>query len=262
MHRVEDSAAKYIDDIIENGLGSTDLGFCYHSHFGTKKKNFKVGDHVLGFVQLREKNKWLLATAGIITSVPETPGPCEFTPIDSLTPLCGRLVAEFRKGNTYSKYVFNLADFFEKRPACVHEILDTEYSLFKFTGYADIKNWRFSLLKSIVDSQRFASTRELLKEISGIYYLLDEKTGRGYVGSAYGADGLAQRWSCYISTMTGGNKELKALYEREGPEYFKSNFRFSLLEWFSTNLQISEITARESVWKEALGTRISGYNKN
>lgn len=255
------SGTKYIDEIAENGLSNTNVGFCYYSHFG-KKKNFKVGDHVLGFTKLREKDQWLLVTAGIVTRIPDQPGYCEYKPIDRLAPWCGRLVAEFKKGDTWSRYVFGLSKFFEEREGWIHEILDSEYSLFKFTGYADIKGWSFSLLERVVDSQRFADLREKLREISGVYYLLDTKTGRGYVGSAYGSDGLAQRWSCYTSTLTGGNKKLKELYEKEGPEYFKQNFRFSLLEWFHDKLPAEKIIERESMWKDALGTRISGYNAN
>ena len=212
MHRPEVYEKTYADELLEKGLAGMDLGFAYHSDFGNQGKNFKVGDHVLGFIQLKEKSKWLLVTAGIVEEVPSQPGPCRFSTIDHLLPLCGRLVAEFEKGNTFSRYVFNLQEFFAKRPeACIYEILESEFNLFKFTGYADIKSWRLSFLESVLESQRFAAVRSRLEEVSGIYYILDEKTGKGYVGSAYGAAGLAQRWSCYVETLTGGNKKLKEL---------------------------------------------------
>lgn len=263
MHRPEVYEKTYADELLEKGLAGMDLGFAYHSDFGNQGKNFKVGDHVLGFIQLKEKSKWLLVTAGIVEEVPSQPGPCRFSQIDRLLPLCGRLVAEFEKGNTFSRYVFNLQEFFAKRPeACIYEILESEFNLFKFTGYADIKSWRLSFLESVLESQRFAAVRSRLEEVSGIYYILDEKTGKGYVGSAYGAAGLAQRWSCYVETLTGGNKKLKELYEKEGPEYFRENFKFSLLEWFYDKVPAEKIIERENSWKEALGTRINGYNAN
>ncbi len=55
------------------------------------------------------------------------------------------------------------------------------------------------------------------------------KTGKQYVGSAYGGDGIWHRWVRYAKDGHGGNKEIKDLLKVKGRKY-PSNFQFSVLE--------------------------------
>ena len=61
----------------------------------------------------------------------------------------------------------------------------------------------------------------------GVYLLIDSKTGKQYVGSAYGQDMLLGRWEQYIKTSHGGNKELKILKET----YIQDNFYVIHIEY-------------------------------
>ncbi|WP_236846933.1 GIY-YIG nuclease family protein [Campylobacter devanensis] len=92
-----------------------------------------------------------------------------------------------------------------------------------------------------------------------MYLIVDTKTGKKYVGSAYGDNMLLGRWRNYIANGHGGNKLLKSL----DFEYIKENFKYSILEIFKSSVDDEIIINRESFWKEVLLTRTEfGYNDN
>ena len=88
----------------------------------------------------------------------------------------------------------------------------------------------------------------------GFYTITDMRDGRQYVGKADGAQNICQRWSDYAVTGHGGNVELRNLTP--------STFRFSLLRVFDPSTPVSVVDAAESHFKEALGTRKYGLNRN
>lgn len=100
-----------------------------------------------------------------------------------------------------------------------------------------------------------------MSNVKGIYLIADKKTGKQYVGSAYGDECIWQRWSNYAYDGNGGNTELKELLRQNGENY-KYNFKYSILEVCNMNLGNEYIIGRESYWKEVLQTRIFGLNKN
>ena len=85
-----------------------------------------------------------------------------------------------------------------------------------------------------------------------------------YIGSASGEFGIWQRWSNYVYNYTGGNKGLDDLHKEVGEEYFRKNFRFILLEYFTDKTEKDFIRAREEFWKLVFNTRNinRGYNHN
>lgn len=96
-----------------------------------------------------------------------------------------------------------------------------------------------------------------------MYLITDKNNGKLYVGSATGENGmLLQRWQNYAENGHGGNVELKALIEREGFEYIKQNFQYSILENYNSKVDDESILTRESWWKETLQSRRFGYNSN
>ena len=62
--------------------------------------------------------------------------------------------------------------------------------------------------------------------------------------------------------VTAGNKELMELVEREGFEYVKENFQYSILENYNAKVDDHVILERESWWKDTLQSRRWGYNSN
>jgi hypothetical protein len=99
-----------------------------------------------------------------------------------------------------------------------------------------------------------------LSSVYGVYLLTDKKTGKHYVGSAYGNQGIWGRWSDYIYDCHGNNKELKELYAIQSREYFEEFFKFTILEVLSKSLVPEEVIQRENLWKQKLQTVKFGYN--
>ncbi len=93
-----------------------------------------------------------------------------------------------------------------------------------------------------------------LSSVNGVYLIQDTSSGKLYVGSAYGKNGIYGRWSAYSLNGHGGNKELKDLDP--------NNFRFSILEIVSATTTADEVIDCENRWKEKLGTRGFGLNSN
>jgi hypothetical protein len=98
------------------------------------------------------------------------------------------------------------------------------------------------------------SWRAALSQWRGVYFILDGASGRGYVGSAYGADNLMARWQQYGETGHGGNVELRGLDPKQ--------LRFSILERVSPDLPADDVIRVEASWKARLGTREHGLNRN
>ena len=124
-------------------------------------------------------------------------------------------------------------------------------------------NWTrvpYAELKTIIN-QEVPSWKHALVNVKGIYLITDTKTGKQYVGKADGASGLWQRWSTYIWTGHGGNKELRELLGKNPPEYLE-HFQFSILEIADSHTSDEDIGKRENHWKEVLQTRQHGYNSN
>jgi hypothetical protein len=96
---------------------------------------------------------------------------------------------------------------------------------------------------------------EVLRNARGIYLLVHRDSGRQYVGSASGEGGFFSRWNGYADGH-GGNLGLKALGAAA------SAFDVAILEVTGSETTIEEIFARESLWKEKLGTRVTGLNSN
>lgn len=98
------------------------------------------------------------------------------------------------------------------------------------------------------------SWRAALSAVSGVYLLTCRKTGRHYVGSAYGAGGFWARWEEYLLTGHGGNVGLRMLDSHD--------FNVSILEVASSIASESAIINAESVWKAKLLSREFGLNRN
>ena len=235
-----------------------DVGFSYWSYKG-KNHNVYVGSYVIGLMSLGNNN-WLFITAGRVIDLPavENNAPATYERDKRFDALYGRLIVRHVRGRVQN-YVLNLRNKIEELE--VYEILPKYYEPIKFEGFKKV-HLDFKTLTLISDSERFQDYKTILKSVKGVYCLTDNKTGKLYIGSAYGENGVAQRWQCYLDNNTGGNKELKKLYNEKGSDYFSNNFSFTLLEYFPINTTTSEIIERENYWKIAFNTRKMGYNDN
>jgi len=129
-----------------------------------------------------------------------------------------------------------------------------------FPGYYDFY-LSFAELKAIVESPEGNwEWKNKLSAISGIYLILDTKTGAQYIGSAYGEGGVWGRWQCYSKTQHGGNYGLKQLVGND--ESYAVNFQFSILRVMDKNSSKFEVIQTEAMLKLQLGTRVHGLNHN
>jgi len=140
-------------------------------------------------------------------------------------------------GNAYSdtacKKIFRLKKRPMNNPLIIHY-----YDLKKLSGGAKSNTTWMNALSSV----------------NGIYLIRDKSSGKLYVGSAYGEDGIYGRWLHYAHSGDGGNKELKGLDPNQ--------FEFSILEIIPPTSSPEEVIHRENRWKEKLGTRVFGLNAN
>jgi hypothetical protein len=117
-----------------------------------------------------------------------------------------------------------------------------------------LPDWK-DLILSWAELQALPSSwQSALAQWRGIYFIYDGKRRAGYVGSAYGEDNILGRWRAYAQTGHGGNRELRASNFED--------FRFSILQRTSPDLEASEVIALETSWKARLHTRDSGLNGN
>lgn len=239
-------------------ISGRDVGFSYWSHYAGRR-NFKVGQKVLGFLRIKE-NRYLFITAGRVLEVPNKEGPCRYGLLHEYDAFVGRLIVSVDKGNTFSRYVFRLDKYWQEKKIEVVEILKDEFQELEFNGYENV-HLSFASLLQVLESEKYAMYRSHLASVKGVYCLTDQSCGKLYVGSAYGVEGVAQRWNCYLDTRTGNNKRLVLLHKKRGKKYFEENFTFTLLEFFDKKCPTEKIIARENYWKKALDTCKHGYNE-
>ena len=143
----------------------------------------------------------------------------------------------------------------------VQEILRETYSGRSFPGFENI-DVSFEELEALVLNSR-PDWRAALSSVKGIYLISDIKTGKQYVGSAYGDQGIWSRWSTYVATGHGGNVELRGLVKDPTLKYCRESFRFALLEARPSPTPDEIILAREAFWKRILLSRGKyGLNRN
>jgi hypothetical protein len=80
------------------------------------------------------------------------------------------------------------------------------------------------------------------------------KGAEGYVGAAYGKENILGRWLNYSASGHGCNKKLKA----RRPE----NFRFTILQRRSPDMEQNEVCQLEANWKDRLHICEWGFNYN
>lgn len=175
--------------------------------------------------------------------------------------LIGRLIVKFERP-TGSRHIRIGLESATAQCFTLHSILEREISSVEFQDYRNVR-LTYQELKSIIKNQN-PTWKTALSHLNAIYLQTDTKTGKLYVGSAYGKQKLWGRWTEYVETYHGGNKDLKELFEKEGARYFEENFTYTLLEVLPNDRKDigNTVIGRESWWKIALQTREFGYNCN
>ena len=222
------------------------------------KRNFER-KYVIALISLPTSNHWLFVglykSDGAAWKKQQKLYYYNLAADNSCTELDGRLVVAFSRAGRQSyldaeKWVPGIT---------ISELRAEKLSIAEFPGYRNI-NLSKGELATIV-RQSIESWRTALSNVAGIYVISHTESGKLYVGSATGEGGLWQRWSQYVATDHGGNKELRELL-RETAINTAENFRFSVLEIADIHSSEKEVLRRESHWKKVLLTKQHGYNAN
>jgi len=222
-------------------------------------RNFKC-DHILSLIHL-VGSTWLFAGVyqvnGCIQKSTSKKSWFEYSTseVHGLDHLSGRAIIHFNK-NFRASYL-NGQSYVDQ--LLVTEIKPERQSIGDFPGYNKVCLPLRGL--KTVTRQELQSWKTALSNVSGIYLIADEKTGKHYVGSACGDAGIWQRWCGYAENGHGGNKELRDVLKSKGEKY-ALNFIFTILEVIDLNASKDYISTRECHWKDALLTRQYGYNSN
>lgn len=129
----------------------------------------------------------------------------------------------------------------------------------KFTSYENVY-LNYEELKEVINNG-YLDYKLPLKSINAIYMIVDKSTGKQYIGSAYGENGLYGRWETYINTEgTGNNVMLMELNAEDERHYI--NYTFHILRILPQSMSNEEIIKLESKYKEMYMTKVHGLNKN
>ncbi|KLN62176.1 hypothetical protein WH96_01180 [Kiloniella spongiae] len=220
------------------------------------KRNFNR-EHIVSLIQLTETNSWLFAGAYRSVSCIWNTDHFDYKtqPIEQLNEYSGRLKIDFNRPGRQSylkaeRWVDSL---------CLKEMLPKKMTVREFSGYSTTKLSKAHL--DIIIQQQINSWYSSLSNVSGVYLITDLKTGKLYVGSATGEEGIWQRWTDYSKNGHGTNTDLIKILNDHGSDY-ASNFQYTILEIADTHMTSKEIKNRETYWKEVLGSREFGYNAN
>lgn len=150
--------------------------------------------------------------------------------------------------------------WYHKQPKNVLEVLPQGY-IGTFPGLLDFV-LEFDDLKTLIKNpEANYDWKHHLSAVNGVYLILDRKTGKQYIGSAYGDKGIWGRWKSYVETGHGNNIELKKLLAAD-PAYHQRNFSFSILQTLPSNFDVKESVGIESLYKRKLGSIANSLNAN
>ena len=223
-----------------------------------KMRYFREGQIAVCFLKL-SYDRWLLTTIKKVTKDLGISGGVSFEgeELEEYGALFGRVIVQYHKTSmAQGRYFSEL-----QNELVVNQILPDKFDGEDFPGYDKVR-LSFRQLEAIITRGK-KDWVAALKNQKAVYLITDKNTGKLYVGSATSnSDMLLQRWSNYVNNGHGGNKELMDLVNREGFDYVKENFQYSILENYNAKIDDHVILERESWWKETLQSRKWGYNSN
>lgn len=180
----------------------------------------------------------------------------DFQEVEEFKPLSCRIVIDWGKG-TVSWH----QDYREKTKAVIRvdDGFEDSNGVPRFVSFNDTL-LSYKELREIFENND-ETWKSVLKSNNCIYMITDEKTGKQYVGSTYGQDGIWGRWMYYFNTCGhGGNKMLEDVISQD-PDYAR-HFHWSILEILPNDILEEDAINRENLYKRKFMTREFGYNKN
>lgn len=129
-----------------------------------------------------------------------------------------------------------------------------------FSGFENLI-LTYDELKEIIENPVvYEAWHTAFSAVYAIYLIVDRETGQQYVGSAYGENGLLGRWSCYVASQHGNNKQMKELICSHPERYHQ--FQFSVLQILPKTAAEEEVLKLETLYKKKLLSIPFGMNQN
>lgn len=274
-----------------NGIDPSDVVIIRHSlsHEGFAKCYEKGCIHEYTQIQsdkskaLEQSRYWMVFISGnstqarfykIYENTGKTPvsecTPSEKFPCKEMYSLPGRFVFQLKETDIFNDWENRLViewgrgtqSWYNKGTTEKDVVTIQNIYVREFEGYENLVK-SFSELEAIINNVtgEYDNYKTALSAVKGVYLILDTKTGKQYVGSAYGADGICGRWKAYVNPpYHGGNEELIALLKKDGEAY--KRFQFCILQIMPTTATKDEVIAVESLYKRKLGSVQFGLNDN
>ena len=254
FHSVNQNGENPVDYYLKNPDTINKVWHLYRS----ERNRYYVGETAMSLLRVGW-NMWLLTTIALIKNDLGTYDDVayESEELEKYASFYGRTIIRYDRGpKEVLRKLEGIIDALE-----VMQILPSQFDGIDFPGYDNVCV-SFKELATIISRQK----RDWINALSNqkaVYLITDNHTGKQYVGSATSeSDMLLARWSNYIANGHGGNVALKALIDEKGFDYVKENFQYSILENYNARVEDEFIKSRESWWKNVLGTREFGYNRN
>ncbi len=221
------------------------------------RKNFEC-EQILSLINL-EKDYWLFAGLYVVDerAKPKSTGGYGYATheVSGLEDIVGRAIVQFKRPGRQA-YLWE-EDY--KDRLLIAELRSQRMTIGDFPGYKSVL-LSYRMLQIIVNESN-PSWRTALSNVAGVYLITDTSDGKLYVGSAYGGEGIWQRWTAYAQNGHGGNKEIVNLLREKGNSHAQ-RFQFALLEVCDLDSDKDRVIERETFWKDVLKTREFGLNKN
>jgi hypothetical protein len=218
------------------------------------KEKFKIGDTLASFIVTRQKKTvfvGLYSVVGVATAPTGTKDPLLGTDVS------GKLLYDIARDDRLDEYVDRLViDWGLGALAWVQRAAKRPKPVLEIGRQEDPPFPGFSRFRASVDDVPGLPSNwlEVLRNVKGVYLLVDVDRGDQYVGSAKGSESLLGRWMSYVNGGHGGDVGLKEAGRRP--------YQVSVLEVFGATTPDDTIEAVESTWKEKLLTRKFGLNRN
>jgi len=218
------------------------------------KDVFKGVDYIVSFIGEQGVRSRFIGVYKIIgmtqRTVHEDNYIYEMEEVQGFSDLTEKVVVAWKNAISWHQYITNEMEVIE-----IHQGLHYR----QFTDYFDFI-LDFKELQEIINNG-YREWKLMLSATKGIYLISDTLTGKQYVGSAYGEEGIWGRWCQYVNTNGhGGNKTLIELNTLD-PDY-ALNFRFTILMLLPKTVTPDQAIEKERLFKNKLGTNSFGLNNN
>jgi len=217
---------------------------------------FGTARHIISFIGERSRYARFVGVWKITSKQKKKPKGYRYRTkeLPGFEDLEGRLIVHWGEGaRSWAQWLHRQGD------KEIAELLPLDYVM-EFPGYYSFALSYDELAKIIKHPDSNREWQRMLSSVSGVYVVLDQLSGKQYIGSAYGAGGIWARWKKYVKSPSGGNALLKELLAKRPTRY--KHFQFSLLRALEPSATKDDVIKDEVLMKRKLGSRAFGLNSN